>query len=85
MNKIILENGSEVKIIESTSTFRSKRSELISFYCDCAECGDIYIDVPISEILHIKGNIFICKTSFENNLYKYFSDESYLYSPPKEN
>jgi len=33
MNKIILENGSEVKTIESTSTFRSKRSELISFYC----------------------------------------------------
>jgi len=83
MNKIILENGSEVKIIESASTFRSKTRELISFYC--AECENMHIDVPISEILHIKGNIFICKTSFENNLYHYFSDESYLYSPPKEN
>jgi len=83
MNKIILENGSEVKIIESTPILRGKRSELISFYC--AECRDMHIDVPISEILHIKDDIFICKTSFENNLYHYFSDESYLYSPPKEN
>jgi len=83
MNKIILENGSEVKIIESTPILRGKRSELISFYC--AECKDIHIDVPISEMLNIKGNIFICKTSFENNLYHYLTEESYLYSSPKEN
>ena len=83
MNNIIFENGSEIKIIESASTFRSKKSELISFYC--AECRDMHIDVPISEILHIKDNIFICKTSFENNLYHYFNEESYLYSPLKEN
>ena len=83
MNKIIFENGSEVKIIESTPILRGKRSELISFYC--TECRDMHIDVPISEMLHIKDDIFICKTSFENNLYQYFTEESYLYLPPKEN
>jgi uncharacterized protein YrrD len=60
-------NGSEIKYI-STSKFncRSKRSEIISFWCD--GCKTMHIEVPISEMMSISDNLVICKTNYEKIL-----------------
>jgi len=61
---ITLQNGNKIEVCESTKNSRSKRSELISFWC--FKCNTMYVDVPISEYIPISSNIVICKKCLNN-------------------
>jgi len=59
---IEFKNGSKIEGISSFNNVRSKRSELIGFYC--ALCDDIHEDYPIKNIRWIDDNV-VCKESYE--------------------
>jgi len=65
MLTIGLKNKNIIKTCESTSNvIRSKRSELISFWCP--RCNYLYADVPISEYIPISSKIAICKRCLDD-------------------
>jgi hypothetical protein len=68
---IKLKNGSTIKAFESTSSIRSKRSELISFYC--YNCNCVHEDYPIKSMMIISDDLAMCKESFEKVLEPYLS------------
>jgi ABC-type antimicrobial peptide transport system permease subunit len=59
---IEFKNGSKIEGISSFNNVRSKRSELIGFYC--ALCNDVHEDYPIKNIRWIDDNM-VCKESYE--------------------
>ena len=67
MDKITLKNDSQIAYVSSANdTVRSKRSELISFYCSI--CETIYEDYPIKDIQFIGEKYQICKSCFDTIL-----------------
>lgn len=57
-----IKNGSQIIYISSSNNIRSKRSELLGFYC--ANCNDVHEDYPIRNIQWIGDNIMMCKESY---------------------
>lgn len=73
--KIKFKNGSEITTVKSNSNFKSKRSELISFYC--INCDEVHIDYPISKMM-IFGEedlVTMCSESFEKVIKPYLNNK----------
>ena len=60
---IEFKNGSKIKCLPKSDSVRSKRSELIGFYC--AACDNIHEDYLIKNIRWIGDNM-ACKESQES-------------------
>ena len=63
-------NGSQIIFLSSANkTIRSKRSELIGFYCSNCKC--VHEDYPIKDVQFIGESYQICKESYEKILEPY--------------
>lgn len=81
-NMIEFKNGSEIKCISTNNNVRSKRSELMGFYCTA--CDNIHEDYPIKNIRWIDDNM-VCKETYKilggsnmNYLNKYMHEEKWI-------
>ena len=59
---IEFKNGSKIKCISASDSVRSRRSELIGFYC--YNYHNVHVDYPIKNIIWIDDNM-VCKESCE--------------------
>lgn len=67
---IKFENGSQIVFLSSDKkTIRSKRSELIGFYCSACNC--VHEDYPIKDVQFIGKSYQMCKESYEKILEPY--------------